>query len=63
MTRRLHTCLTCTPEDSKRTIGRKRRGLTRHRTRVCALCRMEGVTVANGEIKVPIVIDWRGRGA
>lgn len=67
MSRALHTCITCPPED-KRGKFPGRRGLTRHKPRVCSWCRCEGVTTGweaegNRTVVVPLEINLRGRGA
>lgn len=39
MSRHLQECQTCAPSDSRRFL---RRGLTRHKNRICAACRRYG---------------------
>lgn len=53
MTRRIHRCLTCVPQQpTPRAPLTQRRGYTRHADRVCAACRRDGVISSNGTVSV-----------
>lgn len=53
MTRRLHRCLTCIPQQpTPQAPFTLRRGYTRHADRVCAACRRDGVSASDGTVSV-----------
>ncbi len=64
---KLKDCLTCTP-DTPGPFGKmKKRGKTRHVSRVCVPCRLSGVKVEwrDGQrtIVQPLELNYSGRGA
>lgn len=61
MTRRTHPCLGCADWPGTTPFNRPRR--TRHKNQVCAMCRRRGVTNRGGVLRVPVEINYRGRGA
>ncbi|RNL66262.1 hypothetical protein EFK50_01145 [Nocardioides marmoriginsengisoli] len=62
MSRRTHPCLACWDETVTNTPFTKSRR-TRHKDRICALCRRRGVHMRDGHLIVPITINYRGRAA
>lgn len=62
MTRRLHRCLTCTPQaPTPETPFTRKRGYTRHADRVCSHCRRRGVSVVDGTLRLPLELRFLPR--
>lgn len=61
MTRRTHACLGCSGSPGDTPLNKPRR--TRHKDRICAICRRRGITHRDGILSVPLTLTYRGRDA
>lgn len=61
MTRRTHPCIGCADAPGDTPFNKPRR--TRHKDRVCSVCRRQGIKVRDGQLIVPIRLNYKGRAA